>query len=146
MFRGFYEHNIDYKGRVSFPAHFRELLLDQYSEKLIMTHFQDCLVCYPQDEWEILENKIAGLSQFKKEVQVFQRYFLSGATEVSLDKQGRVLIPGHLRDHAALEKELVFVGMLKKIEIWSKARWKTAFEDSKDKIDDITGVLSELGI
>lgn len=146
MFRGYYEHSIDHKGRVSFPARFRDVLTESYTEAMVLTHFKDSVFCYPREEWEALEGKIAKLSQFQKEVQSFQRYFLSGASEVSIDKQGRILLPQHLREQAGIDKDIVFVGMLKKIEIWSKERWQQVFEESKSQIEDISDVVAGLGI
>ncbi|MCI5071407.1 division/cell wall cluster transcriptional repressor MraZ [bacterium] len=146
MFRGQYEHTIDTKGRVSVPSNFRDLIQENYSEALVLTRFNDCLVCYPQEEWDALEKKIAQLPQLKPEVQVFQRFFLSGASNCQFDKQGRILIPAFLRQHAAIEKEVVFVGMLKKIELWSKDRWDKAFAESQEKFSAMSSVLSDLGI
>lgn len=146
MFRGQHEHTIDTKGRVSVPSHFRDLITEHYADSVILTRFNDSLVCYPLDEWAQLEKKIAQLPQMKPEVQVFQRFFLSGATQCQLDKQGRILIPAFLREHAGIEKDVVFVGMLKKIEIWSKSRWDIAFEESKKQFGSMSAVLSDLGI
>ncbi len=123
MFRGRFEHIIDSKGRVSIPAKFRELIVEKYDDRLILTNFDRCLVAYPYEEWKVLEERVSSLSMVKKEVKSFQRFFISGATECPIDKLGRILIPPTLRDHAQLEKSVVFAGMLKKFEIWSKERW-----------------------
>ena len=71
---------------------------------------------------------------------------MSGATECPLDGHGRILIPPSLRAHAELDREIVFVGMLKRIEIWSKSRWEQEFLNAKGKMEEISGVLSDLGI
>lgn len=146
MFRGWYEHAMDSKGRVSVPSKFREILVDKYSESLIVTNFDRCLVAYPVEEWEQLERKASALPQLKKEVKAFQRFFISGAVECPLDGQGRILIPPTLREFADLGKEVVLVGMLKKVELWSKARWKETFAQSQKKFEDFADVLAELGI
>ena len=146
MFRGRYEHTVDNKGRLSIPSRFRDLLGDRYSDHLIVTNFDRCLVAYPKEEWEILERKAASLPQLKKEVKAFQRYFISGAAECPLDKQGRILIPPTLREYAGLERDVVVVGMLKKIEVWSASRWKEAFSASQKSFEEISDVLAELGI
>ena len=146
MFRGQYEHTIDAKGRVSVPSHFRELIAENYTDALMLTRSKDCLVCYPHEEWMQLEKKIAQLPQLKPEVQIFQRFFLSGASACSIDKHGRILIPAFLRQHADIQKEVVFVGMLKKIEIWSKSAWEAEFERSKQQFADMSAAMADLGI
>lgn len=146
MFRGRYEHTIDAKGRLSIPSHFRDILSHKYSDRLVITNFDHCLVAYPQEEWEALERRAAALPQLKKEVKAFQRYFISGATECPLDRHGRVLISPVLRSYAELEKEVVLVGLLKKIEIWSKPLWEKVFEESQKSFEENSDVLAELGI
>jgi len=146
MFRGRYEHTIDGKGRLSIPSRFREILTDKYTETLILTNFGRCLVAYPLEEWEALERKAAALPQLKKEVKAFQRYFISGAGECPLDGQGRILIPPSLRTCAELERDVVIVGLLRKIEIWSKPRWQEAFSQSQESFEENSDVLAELGL
>ncbi|MFH2013079.1 MAG: division/cell wall cluster transcriptional repressor MraZ [Pseudomonadota bacterium] len=146
MFRGRYEHTIDSKGRVSFPVKFREILAERYDERLVITNFDGCLVAYPFDEWRLLEEKVSSLSIVKKDVKSFQRFFISGATECTIDKQGRILIPPTLREYAKLEKDIVFAGMTKKIEIWSKEKWGQEIAKAKENFDDISDALGELGL
>jgi len=146
MFRGRYEHTIDSKGRLSIPSRFREILAEKYSEVLIVTNFDRCLVAFPQEEWEVLERKAAALPQLKREVKSFERYFISGASECVLDAHGRILLPPNLREHGDLARDVVLVGMLKKIEIWSKSRWTEAFQHSQKNFEEISDVLAELGI
>lgn len=146
MFRGRYEHTIDPKGRVSLPVKFRDILKERYDDRLVITNFDSCLVAYPYDEWTLLEEKVSSLSMLKKEVTSFQRFFISGATECSIDKQGRILIPPILREYAKLEKDIVFTGMIKKIEIWSKNIWEQVFAKAKDDFNQISEGLGDLGI
>jgi len=120
MFRGRFEHTIDSKGRISIPARFRELLAEKNDERVMITNFDRCLVAYPREEWQTMEEKISSLSMVKKEAKAFQRFFVSAAVECPIDKLGRILIPPTLRSYARLEKEVVFAGMVKKFEIWSK--------------------------
>ena len=145
MFRGRYEHTIDPKGRVSIPVKFREFLGKKYDERLVITNFDGCLVAYPYEEWIQLEEKASSLSMVKKETRSFMRFFYSSAIECTLDKQGRILIPQTLREYAALDKEIVLVGQLKKIEIWSKKRWSEQIAKAHEEFDRISDVLSELG-
>lgn len=146
MFRGRVEHTIDSKGRLSIPSRFRDVLTEKYSETLVVTNFDRCLVAYPTEEWDALERRASALPQLKREVKAFQRYFISGATECPLDRQGRILIPPSLRAYAALERDVVLVGMLKKVEIWSKERWEEVFHQSQKNFEEISDVLAELGI
>jgi len=146
MFRGRHEHTIDSKGRVSLPAKFREVLNDRYDDRLVITNFDGCLVAYPFDEWRLLEEKVSAMSIVKTAVKSFQRFFISGAAECNIDKQGRILIPPTLRDYAKLEKDIVFAGMIKKIEIWNKERWGHEIAKVGDNFDDFSESLSELGL
>lgn len=145
MFRGRHEHTIDPKGRVSIPVKFREVLGKKYDERLVITNFDGCLVAYPYEEWIKLEEKASTLSMVKKETRSFMRFFYSSAIECTLDKQGRILIPQTLREYAALDKEVVLVGQLKKIEIWSKKRWSEEIVKVHEDFDRISDVLSEFG-
>lgn len=142
MYRGRSEHNIDAKGRLSIPSRFNPA-----DEGLfIVTNFGSCLSGYPLREWEKLEEKLANLPQFDKNVVAFQRYFVASASECTLDKQGRILIPPGLREGAGLEKECVVLGRLNKFEIWSKERWQQEFSNIEQSFDAITGDLSQMGI
>jgi MraZ protein len=146
MFRGRFEHTIDSKGRVSIPAKFRELLAEKYDERLILTNFDRCLVAYPFEEWRGVEEKVGSLSMVKKEVRAFQRFFISGAAECPIDKLGRILIPPTLRDYAQLARNVVFNGMLKKFEIWSKDRWLEEIKRSEESFEGMSEALADLGI
>ncbi|MDX1386496.1 MAG: division/cell wall cluster transcriptional repressor MraZ [bacterium] len=146
MFRGRFEYTIDEKGRTSLPAKFREVLSANYDERLMITSFDQCLWAYPLPEWQEIEEKIAALPQFRSQVKALQRVFVSGATECPLDKQGRIIIPPTLREYGGLKKEVMFVGMTKRIEIWSKERWKEIFADSQKQIEGATDDLADLGL
>jgi MraZ protein len=146
MFRGRFEHTIDSKGRVSIPAKYRELLLEEHDERLIITNFDRCLVAYPYEEWRNVEEKINSLSMVKKEAKAFQRFFVSGATECPIDKLGRILIPPTLRSYAQLEKDVVFAGMLKKFEIWSKERFLQEIKGVEENFEGMGDTLAALGL
>ncbi|MCX5906859.1 MAG: division/cell wall cluster transcriptional repressor MraZ [Deltaproteobacteria bacterium] len=146
MFRGRFEHTIDGKGRVSIPAKFRELLVERYDDRLILTNFDRCLVAYPFEEWQVLEEKVSSLSMIKKEVKAFQRFFISGAAEVPIDKLGRILVPPTLREYAHLERNVVFAGLGKKFELWSKERWQEEIKRSQEDFEGISEALAGLGI
>jgi transcriptional regulator MraZ len=146
MFRGRFEYTIDPKGRVSIPVKFRELLSEKYDDRLILTNFDRCLVAYPWEEWRVLEDKVGSLSMVKKEAKAFQRFFLSGAMECPIDKLGRILIPPTLRAYAQLEKNVVFAGLVKKFEIWSRERWAEEIVRSQENFESISEALAELGL
>lgn len=146
MFRGRFEHSIDPKGRVSIPSKFREILTTNYDERLIVTNFDGCLWGYPYAEWQVIEDKVAALPQMKSEVKAFQRVFISAATECPIDKQGRILIPPTLRDYAGIAKDLIFVGMTKRVEIWASDRWQKIFEQSQESIAQMGDKLADLGL
>ncbi len=144
MFIGEYEHTLDAKGRVIMPVKLRE----EMGEKFIVTKGQEgSLFAYSQNEWKNFEDKLKTLPSYtNKNVRDFIRYFLSGAVECEIDKQGRFLIPSNLRTHAKLEKDVVIIGVGTKIEIWDKEEWKKYSSDDNISADEIAENLSNLGI
>ncbi|MDM5232117.1 MULTISPECIES: division/cell wall cluster transcriptional repressor MraZ [Lysinibacillus] len=134
MFMGEYQHSVDAKGRLIVPAKFREAL----GETFVVTRGLDnCLFGYPMDEWRKLEEKLKGLPMTKKDTRAFARFFFSGATEVEIDKQGRINIPSTLMQHAHLVKECVVLGVSNRIEIWAKDAWETYFSESEQSFNEI---------
>lgn len=151
MFRGRYEHTIDPKGRLSIPSKFREVLaqredLEVGDERLIVTNFDQCLWAYPVREWKAVEDKVAALPQFKPEVKALQRFFISAASECSVDPNGRIIIPTTLRKYADLNQDVVLVGMTKRFEIWSKEKWQKVFEQAERDLTSIGEKLADLGL
>ena len=146
MFRGRFYYGIDTKGRLAIPAKFREVLTTQFDDRLVVTHFDQCLWAYPMATWQELEKKIVQLPQFLEEVKVLQRVFISAACECPLDKQGRILLPQTLREYAGLKDEVVLVGMTQRIEIWAKDRWEKVFSEAQKKLESMQAKLAELGI
>ena len=96
------------------------------------------------DEWVTFENKLKSLPLTDKNARVFQRFFVSGATTCELDKQGRILVPGTLREFAGLDKDVVLTGNLTRIEVWSKEKW--AENNSYDDMDSIAASMQDMGI
>lgn len=140
MFMGTYEHGLDAKGRVIIPAKLR----DELGESFVVTLGLDgCLFAYPMKEWESFIEKLSGLPG-TKDARTLQRAFMSNAAPCEVDKQGRALIPAKLRNAVGLEKDIVFVGVLSKIEIWSKERWEE--NENYENIDDIAEHMSEFGL
>ena len=143
MFIGEYEHSVDAKGRVIMPAKLRE----DIGEKFIVTKGLDgCLFAYSQNEWANFEEKLKTLPLTNKNARDFVRFFLSGAVECEIDKQGRFLIPGNLRQYAALDKEIVIIGVGTRIEIWNRATWGTYSSDENISADEIAENMTMLGI
>lgn len=147
MFRGVFEHQIDAKGRTSFPVKLREQLVASGDDRLIITTALDaCLHCYPVREWEQLEAALGKRNPMEPGVKALLRLYVAGAQEVQPDKLGRVLIPPTLRTHASLEKEVVWAGMVKIIELWSRDGWAKAQEEARTVSEsaDVMRVLTEL--
>lgn len=140
MFMGEFNHSIDSKGRIIIPSKFREDLGDEF---VITLGLDGCLFAYPNAEWLEFVEKLKTLPG-TKEARQLQRYFMAGAAACEADKQGRILIPSKLRESAALDKDIVFVGVLNKIEIWSKERWEN--NNNYDDVDAIAEHMSEYGI
>ena len=141
MFKGEYNHTIDTKGRLIIPSKFREIL----GENFVVTKGLDgCLFVYGNTEWSAFEATLKTLPLANKDSRKFSRFFLAGAVDVEVDKQGRILIPSVLREFAALESQVVPLGVGERIEIWSKDRWEDASE--YDDMDDIAEHMSELGL
>lgn len=140
MFIGEYNHNIDPKGRLIIPSRFRDELKDTF---IITRGLDKCLFVYPADEWEKLVKVIRSLPFTKKKNRDFQRFFLSGAIECEIDKQGRVNISNSLINYAALDKECIVVGVNERLEIWSKNEWDTFIESNEEDFSNIAEDIFE---
>ena len=138
---GTYHHNIDAKGRMSFPTKLRDLLGGEfYVTKSIN---QKCLTVYSKSEWEKLANKIAELPDSMGGLDI-KRWLFSGAGELVPDKQGRVLIPSDLREFAGLKKDVVVIGLDDKAEIWDKELWDA--QQSNMDMSAMLAAMQQLGI
>ena len=146
MFTGRFEYGIDDKSRVSIPAKFREVLSANHDFRLILTNLDGCIVAYPYQEWLNIEEKISNTGAIRKEARAFLRYFYSGASECPLDKLGRILIPQTLKTDAHIKKNVVIVGVGKKIEIWAKEKWEELVKQATADPDQIADIVSELGL
>ena len=138
---GEYEHSLDAKGRLIMPAKLRQ----DIGEKFIVTKGLDgCLFAFSQEEWLNFETKLKSLPLSDKNARNFVRFFLAGATECEIDKQGRFLIPSNLREAAKLEKEAIIIGVGTRLEIWDKSIWKS--KDEEISVDEIAENMTMLGI
>ena len=143
MLIGEYEHSLDAKGRLIMPAKIRE----DIGEKFIITKGLDgCLFGFSQNEWTNFEEKLKTLPLTNKNARDFVRFFLSGAIECEIDKQGRFLIASNLREYGALEKEAVIIGVGTRIEIWNKDKWKTYNSEENISADEIAENMTMLAI
>ena len=141
MFMGEYSHSIDAKGRLIMPAKFREQLGNDF---VVTKGLDECLFVYSNEEWKGIEEKFREIPLTTRDARKFARFFFAGASAVELDKQGRVLLPGVLRKFAGLEKDVVLVGVLSRIEIWDRKRWEEGSE--YEDMDEIAEHMADLGL
>ena len=134
MFIGEYHHTIDDKGRIIIPAKFRDALGNNF---IVTRGIENCLFVYSNEDWDKICNKLNSLPFTKKDARVFNRFFMSGATSVELDKQGRVNLTSPLIDYAFLKKDCVVIGTGDRLEIWAKESWDNFFNSTKDSMSDI---------
>ncbi len=143
MFMGQHNYSMDEKRRMSVPASMRKEL----GEKAVITRgIENCLVLYPLNAWKELAQKLQDLPTAKGETRGFVRIMLSGASEVSFDKLGRILVPDYLAKYADLEKEITIIGMINKIEIWEREKWEKYKDKTERNIGSMVEKLEELGI
>lgn len=138
MLIGKYTNALDQKGRVFVPAAFRGDLDD----KFVLTRGSEekSLYIYPMDEWKKFVEKLQQLPTSRKDNRMIIRHFCANAVSCTMDSQGRVLIPQELRDKAQLQKDVVFIGTVNRIELWSSENVKAA------EVEDIDGLLESLDI
>lgn len=143
MFIGEYHHAIDEKGRIAVPIKFRKQL---ENGAVVTKGLDECLLLYPMKEWEVEAAKIAKLSIAKADSRAFNRHMLSGAMDIDMDKQGRVIIPDYLRKFAGIGKKAVVTGLYDKIEIWDAEKWEQYKKVTESESNAIAERMGELGI
>jgi MraZ protein len=143
MFRGRYVHTIDSKNRMSLPASFRQELERKSDHPPILTNAHECLQLYPYEDWCAFEESIVGISSVDLEAQAFSRLVISGATECPVDKQGRILVPPYLREHASLSREVTVAGVGPKIELWDKDRFEASLSNARARYPEMSRSVSE---
>jgi MraZ protein len=140
MLLGAHEHTLDDKNRLTLPAKFRAA----FAGGVVVTRGLDtCLYAYRREDWDsLVENRLAGLDPLSKEGRRMQRFFFSGASEVDPDKQGRVMIPAPLIDHAGLGREVVVAGVRDHLEIWDRAKWRQELNEVEGSAEDVAERLA----
>jgi MraZ protein len=138
VFKGTYNHRIDPKGRLPVPAAFRRALAERGSADLVVTPLDQCLACYPRDEWEKLESQLEALPAFSKQVKALTRLLASRAVDCSLDVQGRILLPAALRAPAGLVQDVLVVGVLNRFEVWAPDAWSEFVRESERLLEDVS--------
>ncbi len=143
MFIGEYAHTIDEKGRVAIPTKFRSLL----SKGAVVTRGLDnCLALYTAHEWQKLATRLANLPIASANTRAFARLMLAGAMDVSLDSQGRIVVPDYLRGYATISKKVVLAGLYNRLELWDHKRWEIFKRKTEASSADIAEKLGELGV
>ena len=148
MFRGSFSHTLDDKGRFIVPARFKDVIRASSNDAVMITSLDGCLVAYTLEEWSKIEDRILAMAEKSRSMRRFRRLFVGGAHECACDKQGRVLIPPTLRSDAALEKDIMLVGVLDHFEIWSQEKWveeKEALDDDMQRAEE-ADEIAKLGL
>ena len=135
MLSGEYRHNIDLKGRIIIPSKIRS----EMGERIVITRGLDgCLFGYNEKTWDKIMQKLSTLPYTKSDVRKYTRFMTSGAITLEFDKQGRINIPNYLNQYASLDKEVVIVGVIDRIEIWSKDKWEEFMDNNIESLSDIS--------
>lgn len=151
MFRGINSIVLDAKGRIKLPARYRQLLPTDKALEVVVTIDTEspCLLLYPLQEWELIEEKLQALPSFNPAARRIQRLLIGHATDLELDTNGRILLPALLRDYAHIEKEMRVVGQGRKIELWSAREWdeyRTRWIMEEIKPGDLPDELQSLAL
>ncbi len=141
MLLGAYDHTLDDKNRLTLPARFREAFLDG----VVVTRGLDgCLYAFRRADWDrLVDSRLSTLDPLSPGGRRLQRHFFSGASEAELDKQGRVMIPAQLIEHAKLGKEVVVAGVNDRLEIWDRAAWRKELAEVEGSAEDVAERLAE---
>jgi len=143
MFIGEYQHSIDTKKRLAIPSKFR----NELGNRVVVTRGLDkCLFIYPMKVWEELAQKLGSLPVGEAGTRSFIRLMLAGATDVEIDKQGRILIPDYLKKYAGFKKNLAIAGLYNRLEIWDEKNWSSYKAKTEKSADEIAEQLGKLGV
>ncbi len=143
MFIGEFKHSIDEKGRLAVPVKFRV----DFKQGVVVTKGLDkSLFVYTKPEWKKLAEKLAALPISQSKSRAFARLMLAGAMDVSLDKQGRIILPDYLRKYADIRKKTVLTGLYNRVEVWSEEEWEKYKQNAEANSSDIAEALGDLGV
>ncbi|EKD49486.1 MAG: hypothetical protein ACD_63C00125G0004 [uncultured bacterium] len=143
MFIGEYSHSIDHKGRLAIPAKFKKELL---RGAVVTRGLDNCLFVYTKNEWGKLAEKLSTLPISQKNSRAFARLMLAGAMDVSLDSQGRIILPEYLREFAGIGKQVVIAGLYSRLEIWDMRKWQSYKKSTERESGSIAEKMGELGV
>ena len=143
MFIGEYNHTVDEKGRLAVPIKFRTKLA---RGAVVTRGLDNCLFLYTGAEWKDLAGRLSKLPISRANTRAFARLMLAGAMDVSLDKQGRIILPDYLRKYAGMSKNVIIAGLYNRLEIWDKEKWETYKTGTEKSSGDIAEQLGELGV
>ena len=140
MLLGTHEHTIDDKNRLTLPAKFRE----SFAGAVIVAKGLDaCLRVFRGEDWaRLVESRLAPLDPFSQATRRIQRFHFAGASEAELDKQGRVMLPKELLEHAKLGREVVVAGVNERLEIWDRAAWRKELAEVEGSAEDVAERLA----
>ena len=144
-FKGQYEHSVDNKGRVAFPAKLRKTVSPAAQDRFtILRGLEPCLYLYPQDRWELVEEKLSKINNFSRKGRTVIRNFLRFAEDLVLDKQNRLSLPSHLMEFAEIDSNAIFIGSGERIEIWSPEKLdqidnELSFESYQELFEQVMG-------
>lgn len=143
MFLGEFQHSVDQKGRLAIPAKFREELADG---AVVTRGLDKCLVIYPRGEWQALADKVSRLPQTQPNVRTLSRLLFSGAVDLSLDSQGRTILPQYLREYAGIVTNVAVIGLYQRIEVWCLEDWNGVKATTEAAGGSLAEQLADLGI
>ncbi|MGH7838429.1 MAG: division/cell wall cluster transcriptional repressor MraZ [Candidatus Binataceae bacterium] len=150
MLSGRYDHALDEKGRISLPVRFREVFQpSDHKMPYITNHLHQherCLAFYPYNEWMRLLDRVEDKARFDPAVQRFRIFYIGGAHEVELDRQGRLLIPPDLREFARLDREVTFTGQVDHVELWDRGALRRVLRQTEEEVIANPEMFSKLGL
>ena len=139
MLLGEHEHSLDYKNRLTLPARLRAA----FEDGVVVTRGLDgCLFAYPRAEWEQMAGRLQSLDPLSQESRMMQRHFFAGAAQGELDKQGRLVLPPSLIEHAGLTREITVAGVHDHLEIWDRAKWRQQLHEVEGSAEDVAERLA----
>ena len=146
-FKGTYEYTIDQKGRLSIPSRIRDILNKEYGGgELYLTILEDCIEVYPLQEWNKKEEKLRLLPSRNREVLMFLRAQYSRASDCSLDRAGRILIPPLMRKKCGINCRVAIVGVMDHFEIWPLEKWLEKDQEIEENIPSLLEKIADFGV